>query len=104
MSFERSDPALCQRNPACAPQEMKFVATPAAAARAWLASRMGENWVKVSELRRFARKVDADEESRSVFPFNACPRAAESDCRAPAKALVVGRGISPHRVRGLRRR
>lgn len=53
----------------------------------------GLKLVKVSELRRFARKLDADEETRPASRFNACTKASGSDFRAPAEAHVVVRGI-----------
>jgi hypothetical protein len=57
--------------------------------------------VTVSGLHRYARKLDADKESRSVFRFIARAKATWSDIRASAKALIVVRGFSRHGLRGL---
>jgi hypothetical protein len=55
------------------------------------------------ELRRFARKLDADEETRPASRFNACQKASRSEFRAPAEALVLVCGISRGRLRGVPR-
>jgi hypothetical protein len=44
-------------------------------------------------LRRFAGKLDADEENRSAFCFDERTKAVGSDFPSPAEALAVVRGI-----------
>jgi hypothetical protein len=54
-------------------------------------------------LRRFARKLDADEETRPASRFKAPKKASGGDFRTSAEAFVVVRGIGRGRLRGVRR-